>query len=76
MGTQKETKQSKGQGDEERRQIYRSQEERRVSEDIERGRWAQDSYLKGWFEYTDESFCSEAQFKQELQSDLRWSDEE
>lgn len=76
MGTQKQTKQSKGPSEEERRQIYRSQEERRICEDIERGRWAQDSYLKGWNQYTAESFSSSPFEKQEFLTDFDGIDEE
>jgi hypothetical protein len=76
MGAPQKAKTSKGPSHEELRQSYRSEEERRLCEDIERGRWAPDSYLKGWFEYVDESLCSESGGQSKFQSDLHWSDEE
>ena len=76
LGTSQKTTKGKGPGHEEYSQIARSEKERKLSEDLERGRWAPDSYLKGWLEYTDESFRSESDIQQELRQDFHWSDEE
>jgi hypothetical protein len=76
MGASQKTAKGKGPSHEEFSQGISSEKDRRIREDIERGRWAPDSYLKGWFEYTDESFRSKALYQSELQSDFHWSDEE
>jgi len=58
VGTQKETKAGKATRTAELCTFDRCEIEWQKSHFPEGGCWAPESYLKGWFQYTDESVCS------------------